>query len=78
MSCSDTTPRSPASSGAAVASKTCVIGSKMPQLVWWGTLSPQGESNLAALRIEKPMRISSIRIFPKDAQPFKEAPDVVS
>jgi hypothetical protein len=50
----------------------------MPQLLWWGTLTPQGESNLAALRFEKPMRISSIRIFPKDAQPFKEAPDVVS
>ncbi|KAF5333157.1 hypothetical protein D9611_002711 [Ephemerocybe angulata] len=50
----------------------------MPQLLQWCTLSPQGESNLAAIRFAAPIRISTIRIFPKDAQPFKELPDAVS
>ena len=50
----------------------------MPQLLRWCTLSPQGESGLAAIRFEKPIRIASIRIFPKDALPFREIPDVIS
>ncbi|RDB19789.1 hypothetical protein Hypma_012890 [Hypsizygus marmoreus] len=47
-------------------------------LLHWCTVSPEGQSSLAAIRFAAPIRISSIRIFPNGAQPFLNAPDVVA
>ncbi|KAH6914765.1 hypothetical protein BKA70DRAFT_1093863 [Coprinopsis sp. MPI-PUGE-AT-0042] len=47
-------------------------------LLQWCTLRPQGPSNLAAIRFSAPIHISSLKVFPNGAKPFKEAPDVVA
>jgi hypothetical protein len=47
-------------------------------LLHWSTLHPAGPSNLAALRFSSPVRVRSLRIFPKDAHPFVEQPEIVS
>ncbi|KAH9955114.1 hypothetical protein BGW80DRAFT_1476506 [Lactifluus volemus] len=47
-------------------------------LLHWSTLEPAGPSNLAALRFSSPVRVRSLRIFPKDAIPFAEQPEIVS
>ncbi|KAF8461826.1 hypothetical protein DFH94DRAFT_788963 [Russula ochroleuca] len=47
-------------------------------LLHWCTLHPAGPSNLAALRFSSPVRVRSLRIFPKDALPFAEQPEIVS
>ncbi|KAI9432473.1 hypothetical protein H4582DRAFT_1883882 [Lactarius indigo] len=47
-------------------------------LLHWSTLEPAGPSNLAALRFSSLVRVRSLRIFPKDAVPFAEQPEIVS
>lgn len=47
-------------------------------LLHWCTVSPKGESSLAAIRFTAPIRISSVRIFPNGAQPFAQAPEVIA
>ncbi|EAU84430.1 hypothetical protein CC1G_01426 [Coprinopsis cinerea okayama7 len=47
-------------------------------LLQWCSLRPQGPSNLAAIRFSAPIQITSLRVFPKGARPFKQAPDVVA
>ena len=47
-------------------------------LLHWSTLEPAGPSNLAALRFSSPVRVRSLRIFPKNALPFAEQPEIVS
>ncbi|KAF5392933.1 hypothetical protein D9757_001211 [Collybiopsis confluens] len=47
------------------------------KLLHWCTLSPEGPSNLAAIRFAKLIRISSIRVFPKGSKPFQNCPDIV-
>ncbi|KAF5388182.1 hypothetical protein D9615_000697 [Tricholomella constricta] len=47
-------------------------------LLHWCTVSPEGQSSLAAIRFTAPVRISSICIFPSGAQPFANAPEVVA
>lgn len=47
-------------------------------LLHWCTISPQGPSSLAAIRFAKPIRVSSIRVFPNGAQPFGQSPDVIA
>ena len=47
-------------------------------LLHWSTLEPTGPSNLAALRFSSLVRVRSLRIFPKDAVPFSEQPEIVS
>ena len=47
-------------------------------LLCWCTLSPQGPSNLAAIRFSAPVRVASIQVFPKGAQPFAEYEDFTS
>ncbi|KAF8267433.1 hypothetical protein EI94DRAFT_1801673 [Lactarius quietus] len=47
-------------------------------LLHWSTLEPTGPSNLAALRFSSLVRVRSLRIFPKDALPFAEQPEIVS
>ena len=46
-------------------------------LLCWCTLSPQGPSNLAAIRFSAPVRVASIQVFPKGARPFAEYEDFV-
>ena len=46
-------------------------------LLQWCTLEPSGDGNLAAIRFSSPVRLRSIRIFPKDARPFAQREDVV-
>ncbi|PCH40888.1 hypothetical protein WOLCODRAFT_131584 [Wolfiporia cocos MD-104 SS10] len=47
-------------------------------LLKWCTLEPTGSANLAAIRFSSPVRVQSIRIFPTDAQPFSQHPEIVS
>ncbi|THH12845.1 hypothetical protein EW146_g7312, partial [Bondarzewia mesenterica] len=47
-------------------------------LLQWCTLEPTGPSQLAALRFSSPVRVRSVRVFPKHAQPFAEQLDIVS
>ncbi|KAI9464297.1 hypothetical protein F5148DRAFT_1210170 [Russula earlei] len=47
-------------------------------LLHWSTLQPAGPSNLAALRFSSPVRVRSLRIFPKNAIPFADQLDIVS
>ncbi|GLB34142.1 hypothetical protein LshimejAT787_0110260 [Lyophyllum shimeji] len=47
-------------------------------LLHWCTVSPEGQSSLAAIRFAAPVRISSLRIFPTAAHPFANAPQVVA
>lgn len=47
-------------------------------LLRWCTLSPQGPSGLAAILFPSPVKVSSIALFPKGAQPFSQCPDVVA
>ncbi|KAL1709173.1 hypothetical protein EV121DRAFT_253281 [Schizophyllum commune] len=47
-------------------------------LLCWCTLSPQGPSNLAAIRFSAPVRVASIQVFPKGARPFAEYEDFTS
>ncbi|TFK66555.1 hypothetical protein BDN72DRAFT_799775 [Pluteus cervinus] len=48
------------------------------KLLHWCTLSPQGPSNLAAVRFNSSIRVSSLRVFPTGSRPFKSCPDVVA
>ncbi|RPD66817.1 hypothetical protein L226DRAFT_453413 [Lentinus tigrinus ALCF2SS1-7] len=47
-------------------------------LLQWCTLEPSGKGGLAAIRFSSPVHVKSIRIFPTDAKPFSQCPDVVS
>ncbi|TFK43826.1 hypothetical protein BDQ12DRAFT_695848 [Crucibulum laeve] len=47
-------------------------------LLHWCTLLPQGPSNLAAARFAAPIRVSSIRVFPNGAQPFRQSPEIIA
>ncbi|KAL6309840.1 hypothetical protein BKA93DRAFT_287049 [Sparassis latifolia] len=47
-------------------------------LLQWCTLEPTGPDSLAAIRFSKAVRIQSIRIFPTDAQPFAQNPEIRS
>ncbi|KAA1473391.1 hypothetical protein DENSPDRAFT_902536 [Dentipellis sp. KUC8613] len=47
-------------------------------LLQWCTLEPTGPSSLAAIRFSSPVRVRSIRLFPKHAQPFAQHPDITS
>ncbi|KZT71498.1 hypothetical protein DAEQUDRAFT_665661 [Daedalea quercina L-15889] len=47
-------------------------------LLQWCSLEPSGEGNLAAIRFSSPVRVQSIRIFPKDARPFAQHQEVFS
>ncbi|KAH9983532.1 hypothetical protein BJV74DRAFT_614460 [Russula compacta] len=47
-------------------------------LLHWSTLEPALPSDLAALRFSSPVRVCSLRIFPKDAHPFAQQPNIVS
>ncbi|KAH9833677.1 uncharacterized protein C8Q71DRAFT_712127 [Rhodofomes roseus] len=47
-------------------------------LLHWCTLEPSGDGNLAAIRFSSPVRVQSIRIFPKDARPFAQHHEIVS
>ncbi|TFK25945.1 hypothetical protein FA15DRAFT_319512 [Coprinopsis marcescibilis] len=47
-------------------------------LLHCASLSPQGPSNLAAIRFSAPIRISFLRVYPKGSTPFQQAPDVVA
>ncbi|TBU32987.1 hypothetical protein BD311DRAFT_774649 [Dichomitus squalens] len=47
-------------------------------LLQWCTLEPSRQSGLAAIRFSSPVRVQTIRIFPKDAKPFLQCPDTVS
>ncbi|KIY52304.1 hypothetical protein FISHEDRAFT_28041, partial [Fistulina hepatica ATCC 64428] len=47
-------------------------------LLHWCTVSPQGPSQLAAIRFSTPIRVSCLRIFPSGSHPFANAQDVVA
>ncbi|KAH9938022.1 uncharacterized protein B0H18DRAFT_1080825 [Fomitopsis serialis] len=47
-------------------------------LLHWCTLEPSGDGSLAAIRFSSPVRVQSIRIFPKDARPFAQHHATVS
>jgi hypothetical protein len=47
-------------------------------LLHWCILTPEGPSNLAAVRFAAPIRVSSIRVFPNGAQPFAHSPEIVA
>jgi hypothetical protein len=47
-------------------------------LLHWCTLKPSGPSNLAAVRFTSPVRLHSIRIFPTNARPFAQCPEVIA
>ncbi|KAI0029917.1 hypothetical protein K488DRAFT_55305 [Vararia minispora EC-137] len=47
-------------------------------LLYWGTVTPEGPSQLAALRFGHAVHVHSILIFPKDARPLNQLQDVVS
>ncbi|EGO02113.1 hypothetical protein SERLA73DRAFT_48373 [Serpula lacrymans var. lacrymans S7.3] len=48
------------------------------RLLHWCTLEPAGPSNLAAIRFSSPSRVQSIRIFPTNAIPFSQCPEVIA
>ncbi|KAK0243203.1 hypothetical protein EDD85DRAFT_947346 [Armillaria nabsnona] len=48
------------------------------KLLHWCSVSPEGPSGLAAVRFNKPVRVSFIRVFPSGAQPFVNCPDIVA
>ncbi|KAF8492904.1 hypothetical protein JB92DRAFT_3236124 [Gautieria morchelliformis] len=47
-------------------------------LLLWGTLQPYGSSKLASVRFSGPVRIRSIRVFPKGASLFVQNPEAIS
>lgn len=47
-------------------------------LLQWCTLTPAGPSKLSAIRFSSPSRVHSIKIFPTDAQPFGQCPDIIA
>ncbi|KAI0065773.1 hypothetical protein BV25DRAFT_1798238 [Artomyces pyxidatus] len=47
-------------------------------LLQWCTVKPSGPSKLAAMRFSAPVRVRSVRVFPKDARPFSEDTTIVS
>ncbi|KAI0775889.1 hypothetical protein BD413DRAFT_470056 [Trametes elegans] len=47
-------------------------------LLQWCTLEPSEKGGLAAIRFSSPVRVQSIRIFPTDAKPFAQCPDITS
>lgn len=42
-----------------------------------GTLQPYGSSKLASVRFSGPVRIRSIRIYPKGSHLFSQSPDAI-
>ncbi|KAK0190531.1 hypothetical protein F5146DRAFT_1121051 [Armillaria mellea] len=48
------------------------------KLLHWCSVSPEGPSGLAAVRFNKPVRVSFIRVFPSGAQPFVNCPEIVA
>ncbi|KAK0461707.1 uncharacterized protein EV420DRAFT_1266438 [Desarmillaria tabescens] len=48
------------------------------KLLHWCSISPEGPSGLAAVRFNKPVRVSFIRVYPSGAQPFVNCPDIVA
>lgn len=48
------------------------------KLLHWCSVSPEGPSGLAAVRFNKPVRVSFLRVFPLGAQPFVNCPDIVA
>jgi hypothetical protein len=44
----------------------------------WSILKPEGDSKLAVVLFTEPVRISSIRLFPTGAKPFKNAPEIIA
>ncbi|TFK90885.1 hypothetical protein K466DRAFT_483964 [Polyporus arcularius HHB13444] len=47
-------------------------------LLQWCTLEPSEKDGLAAIRFSAPVRVQSIRIFPTNARPFAQCPDIAS
>ncbi|KAI0920982.1 hypothetical protein AcV7_002972 [Taiwanofungus camphoratus] len=47
-------------------------------LLQWCALEPTGEANLAAIRFSSPVRVQSIKIFPANARPFAQHPEIIS
>jgi hypothetical protein len=47
-------------------------------LLLWCTLQPAGPSNIAAVRFNSPVRLRSLRIFPTDAPPFAQCPEILA
>lgn len=46
-------------------------------LLQWCALEPTGEANLAAIRFSSPVRVQSIKIFPANARPFAQHPEII-
>ena len=56
----------------------CRLAWLFEMLLHWCILEPSGPSNLAAIRFASPTRVRSISIFPTDAQPFSQSPEIVA
>lgn len=60
-----------------VISATRSLTPRSAMLLLWGTLQPHGSSKLASVRFSGPVRIRSIRVYPKGASLFSQNPEVI-
>lgn len=46
-------------------------------LLQWCTLEASAQGGLSAIRFSAPVRVQTLRVFPADARPFSQCPDIV-